>query len=266
MRNIPLTMAKKRLFIGLLSFSFLLAGLILAVVWYLVTNPSRTFFNQVLLFSLAVLLVGGILVAACGIGGIVLTIWWHRNIKFLHGPIRVAVSMFFPLALAIGRFFNIDRDRIKSSFIEVNNFLVRSGAIRLLPRQVLLLLPHCLQKSDCPHKITVDVNNCQRCGGCVVGELLNLRDKYGINVGVATGGTLARKFVEEYRPRAIVAVACERDLTSGIQDSSSIPVLGVLNERPNGPCFNTLIRVPRVEEAVRFFLEARGLGIDHKLI
>lgn len=260
MKSIRLTMVKKRLFIGLLSLSFLSAGCVLALVWYLAANPSRTVFDKVLLFSLAALLVGGILVTASGIAGIVLTIFWARNIIFLHGPMRVAVSLFFPLALAIGRFFNIDRDRIKSSFIEVNNFLVRSGAIRLLPRQVLLLLPHCLQKSDCPHKITVDADNCQRCGGCVVGELLNLRDKYGINMGIATGGTLARKYVEEYRPRAIVAVACERDLTSGIQDSSSIPVLGVPNERPNGPCFNTQIRVPTVEEAVRFFLEARGRG------
>lgn len=74
-------------------------------------------------------------------------------------------------------------------------------------------------------------------------------------MGMATGGTLARKFVRDYRPRGIVAIACERDLTSGIQDSNPIPVLGVTNERPNGPCFNTRVEVPQVEEAICFLIK-----------
>jgi len=245
---------RKRLFIGLLGVSILVAGLLLAGIWRLALNPSRTVFDQALLLTLAGLLVGGMVVAGFGVGGIVLTVLYARDITALHGPMRVAVNIFFPFALALGGVFHIDKDRIKNSFIEVNNHLVRSKAFRLLPAQILLLAPHCVQKSDCPHKITVNVDNCHRCGCCVVKELLELRDKYGIKMGMATGGTLARKLVQEYRPRAVVAIACERDLTSGIQDSNPIPVLGVTNKRPFGPCFNTWIEVPKVEEAVRFFL------------
>lgn len=249
---------RKRLFIGLLSGSILGAGLLLVGIWYLAVNPSRTVFNQVLLFCLAGLLIGGMLVAAFGIGGMVLTILYARDITILHGPMRVAVNIFFPIAVVLGRLFNIDKDRIKCSFIEVNNYLVRSKVLKLLPSQLLLLLPHCLQNSDCPHKITMNIDNCRRCGRCVVSKLLDLRDKYGIKVVMVTGGTLARKFVREYHPRAIVAIACERDLTSGIQDSNPIPVLGVTNERPFGPCFNTQIEIPVVEEAIRFFLNDRA--------
>lgn len=249
---------RKRLFIGLLSASILGAGLLLIGIWYLAANPSRTIFDQLLLLILAGLLVGGMVVAGFGIGGIVLTILYARDISALHGPMRVAVSIFFPIALAIGRVFDIDKDRIKSSFIEVNNHLVRSKVLKLHPAQILLLAPHCLQNSDCPHKITVNIDNCHRCGKCVVSKLLELRDQYGIHVGMATGGTLARKFVQEYHPRAIVAIACERDLTSGIQDSNPIPVLGVTNERPFGPCFNTQIKLPKVEEAICFFIREKG--------
>lgn len=246
---------RKRLFIALLGASLLTAVLLLAGIWHLAVNPGRTLFDRALLFSLAGLLVGGLVVTAFGVGGIILTILYARDISALNGPIRIAVNIFFPVALALGRVFKIDRDKIKSSFIEVNNHLVKSKSLRLLPAQVLLLAPHCLQKSDCPYKITVDIDNCRRCGGCPVTDLLDLRDRYGINVGMATGGTLARKFVRDYHPRAIVAIACERDLTSGIQDSNPIPVLGVTNERPFGPCFNTRITVPRVEEAIAFFLK-----------
>lgn len=246
---------RKRLFIGLLAVSLLSAALFLGGIYYLATNPDRTAFNQILLLTLAGMLFGGMIVAAFGIGGIVLTILYARDINALHGPMRVAVSLFFPIVLTLGRIFHIDVNRIKSSFIEVNNHLVRSKVFNILPDQLLLLAPHCLQNSDCPHKITVDIDNCHRCGRCPVNSLLDLRDHYGINVGMATGGTLARKFVQEYRPRAIVAIACERDLTSGIQDSNPLPVLGVANERPFGPCFNTNITFSKVEEAVRFFLD-----------
>ncbi len=249
---------RKRLFVGLLGVSILAAGMLFVGIWYLALHPSRSVFDQVLLLALAGMLVGGLVMAAFGIGGIVLTILYARDITALHGPIRVAVSIFFPIVLVIGRIFNIDKDRIKRSFIEVNNDLVKSKALKLRPSEVLLLVPHCLQQSDCPYKITINIDNCRRCGGCDVSALLDLRDKYGINVGVATGGTLARKFVQEYRPRAIVAIACERDLTSGIQDSSPIPVLGVTNERPNGPCFNTRINISKVEKAICFFVKEKS--------
>ena len=56
----------------------------------------------------------------------------------------------------------------------------------------------------------------------------------------------------ENKPKAAIAVACERDLTSGIQDMRHIPVLGVFNKRPNGPCVDTLINIHEVEDAIRF--------------
>jgi len=70
---------------------------------------------------------------------------------------------------------------------------------------------------------------------------------------VATGGTLARKIVKDFRPRLIIAVACERDLTSGIHDTYPLPVYGILNQRPNGPCWNTKVDIQRVEEAIQTF-------------
>ncbi|HCG04438.1 MAG TPA: hypothetical protein DEV75_05105, partial [Desulfovibrio sp.] len=45
-----------------------------------------------------------------------------------------------------------------------------------------------------------------------------------------------------------------RDLASGIQDTHPIPVYGVLNERPNGPCLDTLVSLGNVEKALRHFL------------
>ena len=93
-----------------------------------------------------------------------------------------------------------------------------------------------------------------------MGDLLNLRDKYGVRLAIATGGTIARRIVVQTRPRCIIAVACERDLTSGIQDSYPLPVFGVLNQRPHGPCVDTLVPMNALEDAVRIFL-----GLKHRV-
>jgi hypothetical protein len=117
-----------------------------------------------------------------------------------------------------------------------------------VPR-VLLLLPHCLQVHTCPHRIVHDRSLCRNCGGCDAGPLLAL-DRPGLAVSIATGGTSARRALEEHRPDVVVAVACPRDLCSGILDAAPVPVLGILNERPCGDCLDTRVDVAEVGRAL----------------
>ena len=63
--------------------------------------------------------------------------------------------------------------------------------------------------------------------------------------------------VADYKPKAIVAIACERDLTEGILDTSPISVLGILNIRPEGPCKNTRVDLNKVLNAIDFFLNGK---------
>jgi hypothetical protein len=99
------------------------------------------------------------------------------------------------------------------------------------------------------------VKNCKGCGKCEIKDLIALADEYQIKIAVATGGTLARRIIVQNKPEAIVAVACELDLTSGIQDSYPIPVIGILNDRPNGPCINTKVDILKVRSAILDLLE-----------
>ena len=65
-----------------------------------------------------------------------------------------------------------------------------------------------------------------------------------------TGGTLARQTVKNIRPKAVLAIACERDLTSGIQDVYPLPAVGVMNIRPYGPCYNTRVDMALVRQEI----------------
>ncbi len=69
---------------------------------------------------------------------------------------------------------------------------------------------------------------------------------------VATGGGEARKVIHQERPSAVIGVACERDLISGIHDvAPKVATLGVANQRPEGPCKNTLIDLEELRVAIR---------------
>lgn len=145
-------------------------------------------------------------------------------------------------------------------FIKFNNkfTLKRLSKKNIRGEQIAILLPHCIQEDKCPFKITSELSNCKECGKCDIAGLIDLERKYSVKVKVATGGTLARKFVKESGSKLIIAVACERDLVSGIYDSYPMPVYGVFNERINGPCYNTKIDLNEVERAILEILKGEG--------
>jgi hypothetical protein len=85
--------------------------------------------------------------------------------------------------------------------------------------------------------------------------LITLSERYSVYLAIATGGTIARRIVIQRLPKMIVAVACERDMASGIQDTYPLPVYGVLNSRPHGPCLDTQVSIESVERAIRRFMQ-----------
>jgi uncharacterized protein len=247
------TSERKRLFIGLITGTSILVCLILILLWIIPYVGLRTI-HPLAPWILGVVVSGLILLIAWASLGLILTIHLGHSVLFSERIRGLTIKLFLPLMTLFGRFVGVSKERVRSSFIKVNNQLVESESRRYRPDEVLLLMPHCLQNSRCKHRLTYDINNCKRCGECPLAGLLDLRDRYGVHLSIATGGTIARRIVVQTRPRLIVAVACERDLASGIQDTYPIPVYGVLNERPHGPCLDTSVPLDRVELALNRFL------------
>lgn len=160
-------------------------------------------------------------------------LWLHKS----------GLKLILPLITLLAGIISYSKDEVRRFYVDVNNILVQSNNARYLPENVLVLLPHCLQDSVCQYKITNDIGNCRQCGKCCIGEIKEIAEDTGVKVAVATGGTLARSIVASTKPEIILSVACERDLTSGIADVGKLPVIGMINERPYGPCHNTTINV-----------------------
>ncbi len=147
------------------------------------------------------------------------------------------------------------RKKIKENIIELNNRLIYLQTGKKKFKNILLLLPHCLQYAECPYKVTFHITNCRRCGMCQLKDLIQIAEDYDFDLFIATGGTIARRIVAENKPEFIIAVACERDLFSGIRDAMPLPVYGIPNITPYGPCFNTQVPLKWVNKTLHTFCE-----------
>lgn len=156
--------------------------------------------------------------------------------------LRTKLIKRYPLVLFLLRGF-MGQEVLSDGLISINNHLLDQMVIKVPFDKILVLSPHCLQKGTCPYKVTGDLHACHVCGQCPVGDLKNLTERYGVRVVIASGGTLARKAILDQRPLCVVAVACRRDLTSGILDMPQVPVFAFENLQPNGACYQTDVDV-----------------------
>lgn len=246
--------SEKRTFIVLLLLTCI-AMIGAAIVLYLIPyigfaniHPWLPLIMAAVFLFIVLFMIGGALT-------LIFTIIRGKNLFFNRRIRGVVIRLLYPLLVFMGKLVGLGKDQVRRAFIAMNNQLTLSEARKVPPEKLLILLPHCLQNHECTVRVTGDTMNCKACGKCKIKDLVALSKKFQVPVAVATGGTLARRIVVQKRPEVIIAVACERDLTSGIQDSYPIPVYGVYNKRPFGPCFDTDVDIELVEKAVIHFLE-----------
>jgi hypothetical protein len=245
---------KKWGFLLLSILSLVVLVLMVILLWYLISPRLDTFSPSVglavktIFFLFLITVSGGLLL-------IILSSALEKDFLFPHGEKQITMKILFPINVILGKIFGLSKDQIRKSFIEVNNSLFKATQKRIKADRLLILLPQCLQNSDCPYRVTANVSNCRRCGQCMIGEILQLGEKHDASISIATGGTLARKVIVDKKPTVILAVACERDLSSGIQDAYPIPVYGILNRRPCGPCVNTQVDFQKLEGVLTLVLD-----------
>lgn len=128
------------------------------------------------------------------------------------------------------------RDRVENASVKVYNTLALLRTRKVGHGELLLLIPRCLSR------VTLDT-------------VLSMAGKYGVPVFVATRGQLARRVIRERRPRAVVAVACERDMVTGLHDvAGKVPVLGLTMTLPAGPCKDAALDYEMLEKYLQAFV------------
>src|SRR3990172_6966112 len=158
---------KKRVFISLLIVTMALLFGAGFVLWWVPQVGLRNI-HPLLPHVVTALIFGVLGFIAFGVFLLIVTLIRGKEI-FLGSRLRwVVIKIVFPLMVPAGRLFGLSRDRVQQSFIAVNNQLVRSDVGRLKADRLLILLPHCIQTTECNIKITGDVHRCKGCGKCEI--------------------------------------------------------------------------------------------------
>lgn len=160
--------------------------------------------------------------------------------------------------LWIGKKGEVETNDVAVKFLDSNNKKVMASLKGKDIKKLLILLPHCVQKYTCPYKVTSNIENCRNCGQCVIGELLSMKKEFPIEIRIATGGTLARKHIKELKPDLVAAVACKRDLMSGIHDAFPVKVYGIFNKIINEPCVDTTVSGEKIRSFLKEIYKTQG--------
>jgi hypothetical protein len=184
------------------------------------------------------------LLLTIGTGVVVALLWWALIGLSVLLPVPIlpeSLAERGPLLFLMRRTSRLadlfgQRDRVENASVKVYNALALARKRRVSGGELLLLIPRCLAKET-------------------LEGVLAVAGKYKIPVFVATRGQLARRVIRERRPRAVVAVACERDMVSGLHDvAGKVPVLGLTLTLPSGPCRDTRVDLGLLEEWVKAYV------------
>lgn len=149
------------------------------------------------------------------------------------GPYLGLMSLTSHVARVFGK-----RDWVEHAAIDVYNALSERRRRTMGRGELLVLIPRCLSKE-------------------ALDGVLAIAGRYEVPVFVATRGQLARRVIRERRPRAVVAVACERDMMTGLRDvAGRLPVLGLTMRLPNGPCRDAMLDLDVMERWVKSWVGA----------
>jgi hypothetical protein len=133
--------------------------------------------------------------------------------------------------------------------VKVLNHVYRNRYAAIPTSERMVIMPQCLRDLECPAHLDPKVGlACKRCGRCVIDRVRRLEGTDRIYI--SPGGTFSVRILESEQPRAVLGVACPRDLFEGMAvcHSLGIPVRGVSLLRYG--CVATDVDFDEVREAL----------------
>jgi hypothetical protein len=212
-----------------------LADVLLCLTIYMIT-PRLASWHRWL--PTAALVAGGayIAVTVVWLAQLVFTATTERSAFLFRNRIFFILDIILESVFRLAKMVGISRDRMGASFVRVSNSISRAVKENRGEEKLLLLLPRCLTKEQ-------------------LRKINGLKEIYPLHIHTVSGGELARRKVKELKPTAVIGVACERDLVSGIRDvAGKISVIGIANQRPEGPCKNTYVDMDELTRAIEFYV------------
>jgi uncharacterized protein len=171
-------------------------------------------------------------------------------------PIKKVIR-FFKINLDDTAFTNVEVAKVDIMIAQLRTMLNKNNFKKTEIKDRAIFIPQCLRSPRCPAPTLPEGLQCIRCGKCGIYLLKDECEKLGYRFFIAPGGTLIKRMVKKYKPRAVLGVGCPHELKEGtaLMEAYGMPAIGVQLKRDG--CYNTRIDVKE-------FMDAIYLGIEDK--
>jgi hypothetical protein len=144
----------------------------------------------------------------------------------------------------------MDEKELMKLYIELKNKLHRKRFVKTDYSNRILLLPQCLRSKDCEAELGEYGYVCKDCGRCHIPEIKGFAEELGYKVFILPGGGVVEKIIKAFKPKAVLGVACLKELVLGsiVCEKIKIPAQGVALLRDG--CVEADVHWSEVREAL----------------
>ena len=151
----------------------------------------------------------------------------------------------------MANFVGIDDRRVDELYVDLVNKINEERFQSIPAGDRIILLPQCLRHSKCPAPQDDEGFHCRECGRCKIADVMKLARKMKSKVFILPGGSMVPKLIHKYKPKAVLGVACYRELVlaANLVTKMKIPVQVVFLLRDG--CRNTDVDLYELKDAMR---------------
>jgi len=146
--------------------------------------------------------------------------------------------------IVIDRLSLSDEILINYTYIEAMNVLSYRAYIDASLEDKILLIPHCLRDAEkCIAPVDDEGYHCQRCGACIIADIVAKAEEVAIKWFVVGGGSQAMNIVKTIRPSAVLGIACFDEAFDALTKFNEyrIPSIAILLSKAG--CVNTEVDI-----------------------
>lgn len=148
-------------------------------------------------------------------------------------PAELADSVIAELLLS-------DEKLVNFTIVEAMNVLASQAYTDIPLKNKILLIPHCLRDAEnCIAPVDEEGYHCQKCGACVIADIVTSAEAVGIKWYMVGGGSQAMNIIKNARPHAVLGIACFDDSVKALDKLGEfgIPSQAILLSKAG--CVNT---------------------------
>jgi hypothetical protein len=168
--------------------------------------------------------------------------------KFIQDMIEAGVDFSTKRALKRTiRLVGLKPENIDRLYIEFKNDHYKEKFRSIEPGQKIVFLPQCLRRPNCKATLDEKGYHCVNCSAeCKVSAIKAKAEGLGYRLFVCPGGSMIAKIILSYRPKAVLGIACIKEILMAAEDLEQVRVPYQSVELLKNGCVNTDVDLQHV--------------------